>query len=32
VLIPSLLVWLGLLMLVARNPRIPDRRVPPPAA
>ena len=31
VLIPSLLVWLGLLMLVARSPRIPDRRQPPPA-
>jgi hypothetical protein len=26
VLIPSLLVWLGVLMLVARNPRIPVRR------
>jgi hypothetical protein len=27
VLIPTLLVWLGALMLAARSPRIPDRRV-----
>jgi hypothetical protein len=27
VLIPALLVWLGVLMLVARSPRFPDRRV-----
>ena len=27
VLIPTLLVWLGVLMLVARHPRIPDRRI-----
>jgi hypothetical protein len=28
-LIPLLLILLGVLMLVARNPRIPDRRSPP---
>ena len=28
VLIPSLLVWLGALMLVSRSPRIPERRAP----
>ena len=27
VLIPALLVWLGVLMLAARSPRIPERRV-----
>jgi hypothetical protein len=37
VLIPILLVWLGVLMLVARHPRFPDKRIralppgPPPA-
>lgn len=30
VLIPALLVLLGALMLVARNPRIPDKRVKAP--
>jgi hypothetical protein len=30
VLIPALLVWLGVLMLVARRPGIPDRRVRDP--
>ncbi|MBS0327807.1 MAG: hypothetical protein JSS46_14855 [Proteobacteria bacterium] len=29
-IIPALLVLLGLLMLVARSPRIPERRAPPP--
>ena len=27
VLIPVLLVWLGVLMLVARQPRFPDKRI-----
>jgi hypothetical protein len=28
VLIPTLLIWLGVLMLVARGAHIPERRVP----
>lgn len=31
VLIPALLVWLGALMLVARHPRFPDKRIRAPA-
>ena len=30
VLIPTLLVWLGVLMLVARHPRIPAKRIRAP--
>lgn len=30
VLIPTLLVWLGVLMLVARHPRIPAKRIHAP--
>jgi hypothetical protein len=32
VLIPLLLVWLGVLMLVSRHPRCPDRRIRVPPA
>lgn len=31
VLIPVLLVWLGVLMLVARQPRFPDKRIRVPS-
>ncbi len=30
-LVPLLLILIGVLMLVARSPRIPERRPPPPA-
>ena len=30
VLIPTLLVWLGVLMLVARHPRVPAKRIRAP--